>query len=109
MVHFGFRFLNSCYAMPSLDRVALFVRNPDLIATNMDGDTVVMSIEHGKYYGISGVGSRVWALLEFPVSMMDIVQTICNEFEVEETTCLADMERFIEDMKGHGLVSVAER
>jgi len=32
----------------------VFVRNPDLIAADMDGDTVMMSIECGEYYGIGG-------------------------------------------------------
>lgn len=93
--------------MTVIDPTSKFQRNPDLIATDMDGDTVMMSIERGEYYGISGVGSRVWELLASPVSMTDIVQTICNEFEVDESTCQADMAHFIEDMQGHGLISVS--
>jgi hypothetical protein len=34
----------------------VFVRNPDLIATDMDGAAVMMSIECGEYYDSTGGG-----------------------------------------------------
>lgn len=84
-----------------------FVRNPDLIATDMDGDTVMMSIEHGKYYGVSGVGTRIWELLEKPTTPSQIIISICKEFEVDETTCRADVERFITELIDNGMVLAA--
>ena len=88
---------------PSIQR---FQRNPDLVATEMDGDIVMMSIERGEYYGIDGVGPRVWELLESPVTTADIVKTVCEEFEVDETTCRADMERFLGELQDYKLVGV---
>lgn len=40
--------------MPHADKKIVFVRNPDLIATDMYGDTLMMSIEYGEYYGFGG-------------------------------------------------------
>ena len=84
-----------------------FIRNPDLVATDMDGDTVMMDIEQGKYYGISSVGSRVWELLENPVTLSEIVRTICAEFDVGRSTCGADMMQFLSDLESHKLISQA--
>ncbi len=84
-----------------------FVRNPDLIATDMDGDTVMMSIERGEYYGVSGVGTRIWELLGEPVTISNIVTTICAEFEINEATCQEDAERFISELMDNGIVLVA--
>ena len=44
----------------------LVSRNPNLVAANVDGDLVMMSVEQGEYFGITGVGSRVWELLATP-------------------------------------------
>ena len=33
-----------------------FARNPNLVAAEMDGDMVMMSIEHGTYFGLTGIG-----------------------------------------------------
>ncbi len=84
-----------------------YVRHADLVTTDMDGDTVMMSIERGEYYGIGGVGSRVWELLEQPVTLATIVTTICAEFDVAEDTCQADMESFVADLVANGLVSTS--
>lgn len=82
-------------------------RNPDLIATDMDGDTVMMSIERGEYFGIGGVGSRVWDLLESPVTLADIVISICAEFEVGGADCEADMQAFLQQLHEHDLIKQA--
>ncbi len=81
-----------------------FAHNPDLIATDMDGDTVMMSIERGEYYGVSGVGTRIWELLEKPTKLSQVITTICDEFEVDEATCQADAERFIRELIDNGMI-----
>ena len=83
------------------------IRNPDLISTEMDGDTVMMSIERGEYFGLGGVGSRAWDLLAQPTCVDTMAQTICNEFEVDLTTATADMQKFVQDLLNHGLVALA--
>ena len=79
-------------------------RNPDLIAADKDGDTVMMSFERGTYFGLGGVGSRIWGLLENPTSMSAIVRAICAEYDVDEQTCTADVQRFVAMMIENELV-----
>lgn len=84
--------------MPNSETSCQYRRDPDLIATDMDGDTVMMSIERGEYYGIGGVGSRCWELLAEPMSIDALVKTICTEFEVDEATCQEDMQAFVDEL-----------
>lgn len=90
--------------MPDIAPDARVVRMPDLIASEMDGDLVMMSIERGEYYGISGVGTRVWELLERPVTLAEIVAAICREFEVDTSVGEQDMRQFLEELLKRGLV-----
>ena len=69
----------------------------------MDDDTSMMSIERGEYCGVSGVGSRIWDLLEKPASLSQIKLTIRAEFEVGEETCQADGQRFIQELMNNGM------
>ncbi|TRW92024.1 PqqD family protein [Candidatus Methylobacter oryzae] len=91
--------------MSDFDPANRYIRNPDLVSADMDGDTVAMSIERGEYFGIGGVGSRAWALLEQPVFLEDAVRTICTEFEVDEATCRADLIAFFNDLLAHELIA----
>lgn len=92
--------------MTELEMNSLIVRNPDLISTDMDGDTVMMSIESGEYYGINGVGSRIWELLDKPTTLSEITTIICSEFEVPDLVCQADAKLFIQTLIESGLVSL---
>lgn len=89
--------------MSSLTVASKLVRLPDLVASEMDGDLVMMSIEHGSYFGISGVGTRVWALLKQPTSIAEISAEIGREFDVDAATCEADMLAFAEALLEHGV------
>jgi hypothetical protein len=73
----------------------------------MDGDTVMMSVERGEYFGLGGVGSRAWALLAEPTCVDAMAQTICSEFEVDLATATADLQKFVQDLLDHGLVALA--
>jgi len=93
--------------MTSVYSTTHFTRNPDLIAADMDGDLVMMSIDLGEYFGITGVGTRIWELLAQPTTVIDISRVICSECAVEEATCQADVRAFVEDLIQLGLVSTA--
>ena len=87
-----------------MSMMARIYRNPDMIAADMDGDTVMMSFERGTYFGLGGVGPRIWNLLEGPTSFSAIVTVICAEYDVDEQTCTADVQRFLAKMIENKLV-----
>ncbi|MGB0720798.1 MAG: lasso peptide biosynthesis PqqD family chaperone [Gammaproteobacteria bacterium] len=90
--------------MATFDPSLSYARNPDLISTDMDGETVMMSIESGNYFGLGGVGSRVWEALEEPVTLPQAVELVCAEFDVDKTTCERDLRQFFTQLREHDLI-----
>jgi len=86
----------------------LLQRNPDLVAADLDGELVMMSAEAGRYYGISGVGSRAFELLSSPISVDKLVDIITTEYDVTPAECRRDMRAFVEALLKNGLVHTAE-
>lgn len=80
-----------------------FQRNPDLIAADMNGEVVMMNLERGAYFGLDGVGSRIWALIESAVATDDIVTALTAEYAVDAETCKSDVERFLAELIENGL------
>ena len=80
------------------------IRKPDVIFTDMDGDVVAINIDKGEYYGIGGIGSRIWVLLENNITIQGIVDAICSEYEVDEETCTSDTIKFINELMENGMV-----
>lgn len=81
-----------------------YVRSEDMIYSNMNGDVVMMGIEQGKYYAINGIGSRIWELLKNPITLDEIVNIICADYDVDIAICQSDLHTFIEKMCEHRLV-----
>lgn len=83
----------------------ILTRDPDLVCAEMDGDLVMMSVANGAYYGISGVGPRIWELLEQPTSIKEIVKVITTEFDVDAERAQTDALAFAEQLIEMRLVS----
>ena len=88
----------------TIDFSTMLKRKPDMVAANIDGDVVMMDVDQGQYYGISGVGSRVWELLEESISIVGITEVICREYETDPATCRNDITKFINELIEIGLI-----
>ena len=78
-----------------------------MIAADMNCGTVMLNFERGTYFGMNGVGSRIWELLHRPILVATIVEVICSEYDVDEQTCTSDIQRFLDEMIKNDLVLVA--
>ena len=77
-----------------------------LVSADMDGEKVMMNIEKGKYYGLDGIGSRIWELIESPHTVRDVVGVLLKEYNVEEKNCQQDVLAFINKLYVQGLVDI---
>lgn len=81
----------------------LFQRVPNVLAADMSGETVMMSVESGQYFGLTAVGSAIWDMLESPTSLDQIVERLCATYEIAEKTCRDDAETFLSKLLSNGL------
>ena len=61
----------------TFDPSATIVRTSEAIATEIDGEIVLIHIEDGKYFGLDPVGSEIWRRLETPKR----VDALCDELK----------------------------
>lgn len=88
----------------SLDTIVR--QHPDQISTDMDGETVMMNIESGAYFGLNAVGSDVWDQMATPTSIADICAGVTTRFEVDPATCQADVLALVADLHQRNLVQL---
>ena len=79
-------------------------RNPDLVAAEMDGDVVMMSVESGAYFGLTGIAPQIWEALETPKTFEDLLGKMFSLYEVEDEVLRADLTTFVADMQKNGLI-----
>ena len=89
-----------------IDLETLVRQMKDLFVTEIDGEKVMMHIENGKYYAMNEVGSRIWDLIENPISVEQLIITLYNEYEVERSTCEKAVFDFLESVYNENLIEV---
>jgi hypothetical protein len=82
------------------------VRADDLLATDLDGETILMSIEQSAYYGMEKTARRIWELVEKPIKVADLCLQLAEEYRVEPEVCEQDIITFLEELFKENLVIV---
>ena len=78
----------------------------EIVDSDIDGETVMMSIENGEYYGLDDIGSRIWELIEHPVKVSDLIDTLLERFDVDRETCKIDVLKFLNELNEDRILEV---
>lgn len=84
------------------------VRNPSLVAAELDGETVMLSVEMSRYYGLDAVGGRVWELLAQPTTLADLCATLQREYDVLPGQCEREVAALASELVEAQLVHIVE-
>ncbi|MBP7159191.1 MAG: PqqD family protein [Thermomonas sp.] len=79
-------------------------RSPDALATQVDGDIMMLVLSTGMYHSLSGVAARIWEVLETPSTLDEISARIAEEYGVSLEQCRMDTQAFLADLSRAGLV-----
>ena len=81
-------------------------RSTELVSTELDQETVLMSINAGAYYGLEGPARSIWEKLETPLTFTQLVDSLVDEYRVSPETCASDVQKFLAEMEQEGLLRV---
>jgi hypothetical protein len=81
-------------------------RTNELLSTELDHETVLMSINAGAYYGLAGVARCIWEKLENPTSFAELVDCLVREYCVSRDLCASDLQKFLAEIEQEGLLRV---
>ena len=79
-------------------------RKHDVLFNEIDGEVVMLSVKNSEYYGIDEVGSRIWELLESPLSVDELIGLLTEEYDVSQEQCRHDTLAFLEKLSEKDLL-----
>lgn len=79
---------------------------PDQVSSDLDGETIILNLASGQYFGLEGVGGDVWELLQKPTTIHAVCTEIQQRYEVESQACEADVTTLIAELLHEGLAKV---
>ena len=81
----------------------------DVVSRDLEGEAVILNLESGTYFGLNGIGTRIWALIQEHGSLLCVYDSLLNEYDVPPQALERDLLQLVEELRGKGLVSVCRR
>ena len=81
------------------------VRVPqEVLARQVGGETVMLDLAKGAYFGLDPIGARMWQLLAEGKTLAEVCDAIVEEYEVSRDAVERDLLALLDDLKAHGLI-----
>lgn len=84
------------------------VQSREPLSAEVDGETVLMSVEQGRYFGLDAIGGDVWRRLETPVRVSDLCAGLAADYEGEPDVIERDVLDLLGKMAERRLIEVTE-
>ena len=88
------------------------IAQPGIVSRHIADETLLVPVtsrvgDLDSIYTLIGIGPRVWSLLQQPVTPQQIVDAICNEYDVERDVAAQDVTQFLDLLADKKLVTEA--
>ena len=79
----------------------------ELLTENKDTGEVYL-VKDGIAYGLNPVGKRIWELIQQPVQVSQVRDTLLQEYDVEPDRCTRELLELLNDLVSRGLVELVD-
>ena len=77
---------------------------PQVMSRLVGDETVLLDLASGAYFGLDGVGKRIWEVISDGNSLTQTVAAVTEEFDVDEAQALEDVIEFTNTLLDRGLL-----
>ena len=82
------------------------VATKEQVSADLAGESVILNLKSGVYYGLDPLGATVWGLIQKPKSLSEVRDAVLQEYEVEPERCERDLMALFQELAEEGLVEV---
>jgi hypothetical protein len=78
----------------------------DVLVQELQGESVLLNVRSGRYFGLDEVGTRMWSALTTAESLQAACEALLAEYDVDAERLQKDLQALVEKLAEHGLVEV---
>ncbi len=96
---------------PTIPPGRVYARTPDIVPRQIAGDTILVAVRGElarleRIHVLNTVGEYVWGLLDGTRTVAEVATAVCEVFDIDGATALADVSDFLADLEDSGLATV---
>ncbi len=73
--------------------------------TEIDGEIVIMRLDTGEFFAISGTAAAAWRLIDGSRDRHSLIHALAGEYETDGETILDDVDRLLFDLQSAGILA----
>lgn len=89
-----------------IDRNSEVVRSTKPLATEIDGEAVLMDVDSGSYFNLDAVGTAVWNRLADPVRVDALCAALAQDYDAPDDVIERDVLAFLTRLHDNRLIAL---
>ena len=77
---------------------------PEVLSQEVEGELILLDTRQAQYYALDAVGTRCWELLAHHGNEEQVIDSILEEYEVDEDTVRSDVAELVRRLVERRLV-----
>ena len=77
----------------------------DILMSQIENEAILLDLATGTYYNLNQSSIPFWEALQNKQPLEPVVQQILNEYEVEASQVLKDLQIFLQDLLEFGIIN----
>ena len=70
------------------------------------GESVILDLKSGSYFGLNGVGTRAWGLMAQGGTLGEVNAALTGEYDASPAVVQEELLKFAADLCDHGLCRI---
>ena len=91
-----------------MNRSLKLTRPDGVLLREIEGESVLVNLDRGQYYGLDDVGTRLYQLLTESPDVGAAFEAALAEYDVDAETLEQDIADLVERLAAEGLVDVSD-
>ncbi len=85
---------------------ATVVRSPAALSADLGEETVVLSVEAERYFGMDAIAADIWTRIAAPCRVADLCAALAAAYDAPPATIQADVLTLLESLVQYRMVTV---
>jgi coenzyme PQQ synthesis protein D (PqqD) len=90
----------------TLSPQSCIVLSKDQASCDLAGETAIVNLRSGVYFGLDPMGTHIWNLLREPVTFRGLCDALMDRYDVDGSQLESDVRVFLAELADHGLVDI---
>ena len=88
--------------------MSILAKDPTRFAeTRIDDETVIMSLDSGDFFSLTGTAQSIWRLLDGTRDRAAILAELAAEYDAPEAEMASDLDSFLAGLRAAGLLAAS--